>query len=106
MAADDGRKRPHSVMAIDSDWRLVRSRADKADMSASDFLISRALAPEEPAAEIAEDLPLAAKRRALVDLRLLVLAERMRFEDEGRGAVWQRLVEEAEASVAADGREG
>ncbi len=105
MAADDGRKRAHSVMATDSDWRLVRNRADRADMSASEYLISRGLAPEEPA-EIAEDLSLAAKRRALVDLRLLVLAERMRFEDEGRGAVWRRLVEEAEASVAADGREG
>ena len=106
MAVDDGRKKPHSVMATDTDWRLVRSRADKAGMSASDFLISRGLAPEEPAAESTEDLPLAAKRRALVDLRLLVLAERMRFEDEGRGGVWRRLVEEAEASVAADGREG
>ncbi len=106
MAADDGRKRPRSVMATDSDWRLVRSRADRADMSASEFLISRGLAPAEPAAESTEDLPLALKRRALVDLRLLVLAERMRFEDEGRGGVWRRLVEEAEASVAVDGREG
>ncbi len=106
MAADDGRKRPRSVMATDSDWRLVRSRADRADMSASEFLISRGLAPAEPAAESTEDLPLSAKRRALVDLRLLVLAERMRFEDEGRGGVWRRLVEEAEASVAVDGREG
>ncbi len=106
MAADDGRKRPRSVMATDSDWRLVRSRAGRADMSASDFLISRGLAPEELAAEIAEDFSLAVRRRALVDLRLLVLAERMRFEDEGRGGVWRRLVEEAEASVADDGREG
>ena len=106
MAGDDGRKRAHSVMATDSDWRMVRSRADRADMSASEYLISRGLAPEEPAAESMEDLPLAARRRALVDLRLLVLAERMRFEDEGRGAVWRRLEEEAEASVAADGREG
>ena len=36
----------------------------------------------------------------------MVLAERMRFEDEGKAGVWQRLVEEAEASVAADEREG
>lgn len=106
MASDEGRKRPRSVMATDGDWRLVRSRARRAGMTASEFLVSRGLAPEEPAAEIAEELPLAVKRRALADLRLLVLAERMRFEDEGRGGVWRRLEEEAEASLAADGREG
>ena len=105
MAADDGRKRPRSVMATDSDWRLIRSRAGKAEKSASGFLIERGLAPSEPAVERTEMLPLAMQRRAAVDLRLLVLAERMRFEDEGRPGVWQRLVEEAEASVADDGRE-
>lgn len=106
MAEDDGTKISHSVMARDSDWRLIRTRASKSGKSASDFLIERGLAPSEPAAERAEVLPLAMQRRAAVDLRILVLAERMRFEDEGRAAAWQRLVEEAEASVADDGREG
>ncbi len=106
MAEDDGRKKPRSVMATDSDWRLVRTRARQADKSASDFLIERGLAPSEPAGERAEVLPLAMQRRAMVDLRLLVLAERMRFEEEGKGRIWQRLVEEAEASVADDEREG
>ena len=95
------------MMATDSDWRLIRSRASKAEMSASDFLVGRGLAPSEPAADSADALPLAVRRRAVVDLRILVLvAERTRFEDEGKGGVWQRLVEEAEASVAADEREG
>ncbi len=104
MAANDGRKKPRSVMATDSDWRAIRSRADRADMTASEFLVGRGLAPSEPA--VAEDLPLAVKRRVAVDLRILVLAERLRFEAEGRGRVWQRVVEEAEASVAADEGEG
>ena len=93
-------------MATDSDWRLIRSRARAAGIPAYAFLIGRGLAPSEPAAESADTLPPAVLRRVAVDLRLLVLAERMRFEDEGRGGVWQRLVEEAEASVAADEREG
>jgi len=105
LAANDGRKKPRSVMATDSDWRAIRSRAGRADMTASEFLVGRGLAPAEPAA-VAEDLPLAVKRRAAVDLRILVLAERLRFEAEGRGGVWQRMVEEAEASVAADEGEG
>ena len=105
MAEDDGRKKPRSVMVRDSDWRLIRTRARKVNKSASDFLIERGLAPSEPAAERAEVLPLAMQRRAVVDLRILALAERMRFEDEGRGAAWQRLVEEAEASVADDEQE-
>ena len=106
MAEDDGRKKPRSVMATDSDWRLVRTRARQADKSASDFLIERGLAPLEPVEAGAEVLPLAMQRRAAVDLRLLVLAEQMRFEEEGKAGVWQRLVEEAEASVADDEREG
>ena len=103
MAADDGRKRPRSVMATDSDWRRIRAR--KVDKSASDFLIERGLAPSEPVEERSEVLPQAMQRRAAVDLRLLVLVERMRFEAEGRGGVWRRLEEEAEASVADDERE-
>ncbi len=89
-------------MATDSEWRLVRGRAEKAGLSASEFLLSRALAPAaEPASQ---GLPAAVQRRLAVDLRLLVLAERLRFaQEEG---VWRRLVEEAEASVADDEREG
>ena len=92
-------------MATDSEWRLVRDRAEKAGQSASEFLLSRGLAPAEPAAG-SEALPLGAQRRLAVDLRLLALAERLRFAQEGREGVWHRLVEEAEASVADDGRDG
>ena len=106
MAEDDDRKRPRSVMATDSDWRLIRSRARKAGMPAYAFLMGRGLAPSEPAAASADGLPPAVLRRMAVDLRIMVLAERIRFEDEGKAGVWQRLVEEAEASVAADEREG
>ena len=92
-------------MATDSEWRLVRSRAEKAGMSASEFLLSRGLAPAEPVAG-GEALPLEAQRRLAVDLRLLALVERLRLAQEGREGVWRRLVEEAEASVAEDEREG
>ena len=64
--ANDGRKKPRSVMATDSDWRAIRSRAGRAEMTASEYLVGRGLAPAEPAAEGAEDLPLAVKRRATV----------------------------------------
>lgn len=105
MEADDGNKRPRSVMASDREWGMVRSRARAAGISASAFVLERALAPAVAEPE-REDLPLAMRRRAAVDLRLLVLAERMRFEQEEMGGVWRRLAEEAEASVAAEEREG
>ncbi len=92
-------------MATDSEWRLVRGRAEKAGMSASEFLLSRGLAPAEAAAG-GGGLPAAAQRRLAVDLRLLSLAERLRLAQEGREGVWRRLAEEAEASVAEDEREG
>ena len=104
MEADDSRKKPRSVMASDKEWSLVRSRARTAGMSASAFVLERVLAPPAAPAED-DDLPLAMRRRAVVDQRLLVLAERMRFEAENKSGVWRRLVEEAEASVAADKRE-
>ena len=105
MEVDDGNKRPRSVMASDREWGMVRSRARAAGMSASAFVLERALAPAVAEPE-REDLPLAVRRRAVVDQRLLVLAERMRFEQEGMGGVWRRLAEEAEASVAAEERDG
>ena len=105
MEDDDGNKRPRSVMASDREWGMVRSRARAAGMSASAFVFERALAPAVAEPE-REDLPLAVRRRAAVDLSLLVLAERMRFEQEGMGGIWRRLAEEAEASVAAEEREG
>ena len=70
-------------MATDSQWRLVRGLADKAGMSASEFLLSRGLAPAERVDD-GGGLPPAAQRRLAVDLRLMVLAERMRFAEEGR----------------------
>ncbi|MCY4502384.1 MAG: hypothetical protein OXE57_12575 [Alphaproteobacteria bacterium] len=105
MMDDDGNKRPRSVMASDREWSMVRSRARSAGMSASAFVLERALAPAVAEPE-RDDLPLAVRRRAVVDQRVLVSAERLRFEQEGLGGIWRRLAEEAEASLAADEREG
>lgn len=99
--AAGGRKRPHSVMFNDSQWGLLRSRARSAGMSVSQFLWERAGEPESAVSE-GQDLPVASRRRAVVELRALALAERVRFEQAGAGATWRRIVEEAEASVAAD----
>ena len=96
-----GRKKPRSVMADDSQWHLIASRARAAGMSISQFIIERVLEPARPPVE-ADPLPVAVQRRAAVDLRTLVLAERLRFEKADADAAWRRLVEEAEASVAAD----
>ena len=103
--ATDARKKPRSVMADDSQWRLIRSRARAAGVSTSQFVVERALEPAHPPAE--EDrLPVALERRAAVDLRTLVLVEQLRFEQESAHGSWRRLVEEAEASVAADETSG
>ena len=96
-----GRKKPRSVMADDSQWHLIANRARAAGMSISQFVIERALEPARPPVE-ADAVPVAVQRSAAVDLRTLVLAERLRFEKANAGAAWRRLVEEAEASVAAD----
>ena len=103
--APGGRKKAHSVMFDDSQWSLLRSRARSAGMSVSQFLWERAGEPEHAFTE-REDLPIVLRRGAVIDLRALALAERLRFEQAGAGATWRRLVEEAEASVAGDEAEG
>ena len=99
--ATGGKKKAHSLMFDDSQWSLLQRRARSAGMSVSQFLWERAGEPELALAE-EENLPIALWRRAVVDLRVLSLVERLRFEQAGNGATWRRLVEEAEASVAAD----
>ena len=99
--AAGARRKKHSLTFDESRWNLIRGRAEAAGMSVSEFVGERALKPERPLEEEA-DLPVAVWRRAVVDLRTLVLVEQLRFEQEGVGATWRRLVEEAEASVAAD----
>ena len=99
------RKKTRSIVADDSQWNLIRGRARAAGMSVSQFAVERALEPARSAEE-GDDLPVAVRRRALVDVRALVLAEQLRFEQAGEGATWRRLVEEAEASVARDEGEG
>ena len=96
-----GRKRARSVMADDSQWRLIGRRARAAGMSVSQFVIGRSLEPAFPPPERDAISP-AMQRAAAVDLRALVLAERLRFERAGAGATWRRLVEEAEAAVDDD----
>ena len=96
-----GRKKARSVMADDSQWRLIGARARAAGMSVSRFVVERALEPARLPVE-RDTVPAAVQRRAAVDLRTLALAERLRFEHNDAGASWRRLVEEAEASVAAD----
>ena len=95
------RKRARSVMADDSEWRLIGRRARAAGVSISQFVVGRALEPAHAPSE-QDSLPPAVARAAAVDARALVLAERLRFEGAGAEAAWRRLVEEAEAAVAAD----
>ena len=99
--APKSRKRARSIMADDSQWRLIGRRAQAAGMSVSRFVIGRALEPALPAPERDSFSP-AMQRAAAVDLRALLLAERLRFERAGAGAAWRRLLEEAEAAVAAE----
>ena len=99
--ATGSRKKSHSLMFDDSQWSLLQGRARSAGMSVSQFLWERAGEPEHASTE-GEDLPKALWRQTVVDLRALSLAERLRFEQAGAGDTWRRLVEEAEASVAAD----
>ena len=87
-------------MADDSQWNLIRERARMAGMNCSRFVIERALEP--PNIDREDGLNEAVLRRAVVDLRILVLVEQLRFEQGGAGDQWERLVAEAEASLAAD----
>ena len=103
METKRGRRRQRAVMATDSEWEVVRGRADEAGVDVSRFVVECATAPtperEDPAAGRALARRVARIERAV---RVLYEVEKVRMHDDGAGEEWEALVRRARVRVDAE----
>ena len=103
MSGAEGRKRQRAVMATDSDWQMVRERAEAAGMDVSRFIVERLTAPVEVPEDRAAVRDLAgAVARIERTVRVLWEVEKRRVEDGAGPETWELLVRRAGARVDAE----
>lgn len=88
-------KRQRAETATDSEWDRVRERATAARMSASTYVVQRALAPEKSPGTSLETI--AAKLDG-IEIAVLTLAdvERMRLAEHGEDDSWTAALRKVE----------
>ena len=88
-------RKQRAVKATDSEWDIVRTRAKAARMSASGYVVRRALAPERvPGPSLAT----VAARLDRIETAVLTLAEveRMRLAERGEDDGWTAALRKVE----------
>ena len=101
--AAERRKRQRAVMATDSDWQLLKERADAAGMDVSRFILERLMAPA-PVPEdrvMTRDLAVGLARIERM-VRVLYEVEKERIEGGAGTETWQALVRRAGARIDAE----
>ncbi len=101
--AAERRKRQRAVMATDSDWQLLKERADAAGMDISRFILERLTVPSPVSADavVARDLAVGLARIERM-VRVLYEVEKERVEAGAGTETWQALVRRAGARVDAE----
>lgn len=90
-----GISRQRAVKATDSEWGIVRARAKAARMSASGYVVRRAVSPEVPAGPSLASL---SQRLGRIETAVLTLCEveRMRLAERGEEDGWDAALRRAE----------
>ena len=88
-------RKQRAVKATDSEWDVVRERAKAARMSASGYVVRRALAPERAPGP---SLATIATRLDRIETAVLTLAEveRMRLAERGEDDGWAAALRKVE----------
>ena len=98
--AADGKRKPRSIMATDSEWTRIRERAERERIPISRYVVQQSLATvERPAQE--GRLPLSVQWRMARDIRVLLRLEELRFSQADQEDAWHAVVEDAEAFLDA-----
>ena len=94
--AADGRRKPRSITATDSEWTRIGERAERERIPISRYVVQQSLATvERPAQE--GRLPLSVQWRMARGIRVLLHLEELRCSQAGREDAWHAVVEDAEA---------
>ena len=88
-------RKQRAVKATDSEWDIVRARAKAARMSASGYVVRRALAPERASGPSLETV---VARLDRIETAVLTLAEveRMRLAERGEDGGWTAALQKVE----------
>ena len=99
--ATDGKRKPRSIMATDSEWTRIRERAERERIPISRYVVRQSLATvERPARE--GRLPLSVQWWMARDIRVLLRLEELRFSQAGQEDAWHAVVKDAEAFLDAE----
>ena len=99
MGTKDPRRKARTIMASDSEWTLIRERAEALDIPISRYVVQQALTTTPPQPE---GLPATLQWRLAHHLMALARIEEHRFERAGEGEAWQAIAEEIEAILTAE----
>ena len=94
-------RKQRAVKATDSEWDIVRARAKAARMSASGYVVRRAMAPELPADPSLVTL-LARLDRIETAVLTLCEVERMRLAERGEDDGWTAALRRVELRLRTD----
>ena len=94
-AGPGGARRQRAVNATDSEWDIVRARAKAAKVSASAYVVRRALAPERVPGPSLDTI---AARLDRIETAVLTLAEveRTRLAERGEDEGWTAALRKVE----------
>ena len=90
-------RKQRCIMTTDSEWEAITSRAGRAGMTISQFMVRRTLDGEERQPVVAESppvLPPGVQQRIALAMLVLARIEEQRLRDTGAAALWDRLVAE------------
>lgn len=93
-------------MTTDSEWEMITSRARRAGMNNSRFIVERTLdaGEQQPvAAENSPVLPAGVQQRMALALLVLARIEEQRLRDTGAAALWDQLVAEETGFLDSEG---
>ncbi|MDE2914161.1 MAG: hypothetical protein OXL68_14690 [Paracoccaceae bacterium] len=95
----EGRRRQRSIMTTDSEWELITSRARRAGMTTSQFIVHRTLDAADPslAAATPPGPPPGVQRRMALAMLVIARIEERRLRDAGNDSIWDQLVAEESA---------
>lgn len=98
---DNAIKKQRAVKATDSEWDIVRARAKAARMSASGYVVRRAVSAEWPAGP---SLATLSTRLDRIETAVLTLCEveRMRLAERGEGDGWAAALRRVELRLRTD----
>lgn len=95
-------RKQRAIMATDSEWQVIRDRAQAAGMPISRFIVER-LTEKEP--EMAA-LPASILRRMAREVLVLSRIEELRLSGRDAADVWEAVGDEVDAWLAAEEKRG